>query len=181
MVPHHFFYQLALFARIWLFVMLHLSWPRQSAPPTPAPATPLKPKRKRSTESRPFADLTQKLPCAWCDQETGKTAPVPPPRPDPMPPTNRRPEVHDPTIPKPIFSIPTSWCTAMPAATGCATCKSGTPTFPRTHLSRDEGPRQRVSPATTPASRKAAMLASSNANSDNTSQVCSPMRGAGRR
>jgi hypothetical protein len=95
MVPPHFFYQLALFALIWLFVMLHLSWPRRIATPTRAPATPLKPKRKRSTEPRPFAGLTQKPHCAWCEQETGETAPPPPPRPDPMPPTNRRPRTVD--------------------------------------------------------------------------------------
>ena len=32
MVSHLFYYQLALLALIWLFVMLHLGWPRRSAP-----------------------------------------------------------------------------------------------------------------------------------------------------
>ena len=26
MVPHHFFYQLALFVLVWLFVMLYVTW-----------------------------------------------------------------------------------------------------------------------------------------------------------
>ena len=32
MVPHLFYYQLALLALLWLFVMLPLSWPRRSEP-----------------------------------------------------------------------------------------------------------------------------------------------------
>ena len=35
MVSHLFYYQLALLALIWLFVMLHLGWPRRSAPRPP--------------------------------------------------------------------------------------------------------------------------------------------------
>jgi hypothetical protein len=33
MVSSLFYYQLALLALIWLFIMVHLSWPRRSAPP----------------------------------------------------------------------------------------------------------------------------------------------------
>src|SRR5215468_5798169 len=86
MVPHLLYYQLAL---------LPLLWPRRSAPRPPLPATPLKPKRKRSTEPQAFAGLTHKPPCALCERETGETPPAPPPRPDPMPPTNRRPRTVD--------------------------------------------------------------------------------------
>ena len=43
MVSHLFFYQLALLAIIWVFVMLHLSWLRPSATNTTAPATPITP------------------------------------------------------------------------------------------------------------------------------------------
>ena len=89
MVSHLFYYQLALLALIWLFVMLHLGWPRRSA--TPAPGTPIKPKRKRSTEPKTFEGLTHKPYCAGCEQDTRETNPAPPVRPDPMPPTNRRP------------------------------------------------------------------------------------------
>jgi transposase-like protein len=92
MVSHLFYYQLALLAIIWLFVMLHVTW---SEPGLTTPAVPAKPKRKRSTEPKPFAGLTQKPHCALCDQETLYTAPASPLRPDPMPPTNRRPRTVD--------------------------------------------------------------------------------------
>ncbi len=92
MVSHLFYYQLALLALMWLFVMLHVSWPKPSAARPTAPATPIKPKRKRSTEPKPFEGLTHKPHCALCEQETGETAPAASAyRPDPMPPTNRRP------------------------------------------------------------------------------------------
>ena len=73
MVSHLFYYQLALLALIWLFVMLHLGWPRRSAASPPAPDTPMKPKRKRSTEPKTFEGLTHKPPCVLCEQETGET------------------------------------------------------------------------------------------------------------
>jgi IS1 family transposase len=95
MVSHLFYYQLALLALIWLFVMLPRSWPRRSEPPPPVPATPLKPKRKRSLEPKAFAGLTHKPHCALCERETGETPPAPPQRPDPMPPTTRRPRTVD--------------------------------------------------------------------------------------
>src|SRR5215470_12561076 len=91
MVSPLFYYQLALLALIWLFVMLPLSWPRRSAPPPTAPATPITSKRKRSTESKAFEGLTHKPHCALCEPEIGETPPAPPRRPDPMAPTNRRP------------------------------------------------------------------------------------------
>src|SRR5215467_2073536 len=95
MVSPLFYYQLALLALIWLFVMLPLSWPRRSAPPPTAPATPIKSKRKRSTESKAFEGLTHKPHCALCAQEIGETPPAPPRRPAPMPLTNRRPRTVD--------------------------------------------------------------------------------------
>ena len=95
MVSHLLYYQLALLALIWLFVMVPLSWPRRSESPPPMPATPIKPKRKRSTEPKAFEGLTHKPPCALCERETGETPPAPPPRPDPMPPTHRRPRTVD--------------------------------------------------------------------------------------
>src|SRR5215475_796740 len=92
MVSHLFYYQLALLAILWLFVMLHVAG---SEPGLTVPAVPAKPKRKRSTEPQPFAGLTHKPPCALCGQETGETAPAPPRRPDPLPPTHRRPRTVD--------------------------------------------------------------------------------------
>src|SRR5215470_4758109 len=92
MVSHLFYYQLALFALVWLCVRLHLP---ESKPSLPAPPVPVKPKRKRSPEPKAFEGLTHKPHCVWCEQETGKTNPPPPIRPDPMPRTNRRPRTVD--------------------------------------------------------------------------------------
>src|SRR2546425_10998938 len=92
MVSHLFYYQLALLAIIWLFVMLHLTGSKPGLPPPPVPA---KPKRKRSPEPKAFEGLTHKPHCMLCEQETGETHPPPPVRPDPMPPTNRRPRTVD--------------------------------------------------------------------------------------
>jgi IS1 family transposase len=92
MVSHLFYYQLALFALVWLFVLLHIPGSKPGPPTSPAPA---KPKRKRSTEPKAFAGLTHKPPCALCEQATADTAPPPRVRPDPMPPTNRRPRTVD--------------------------------------------------------------------------------------
>ena len=66
--------------------------PSQACPPHPRQR---KPKRKRSTEPKAFEGLTHKPHCALCEQETAETAPPPPLRPDPMPPTNRRPRTVD--------------------------------------------------------------------------------------
>src|SRR4029450_4282060 len=82
MISHLFYYQLALLALIWLFVMLQVTW---SEPALTTPAVPAKPKRTRSTEPQPFAGLTHKPRCVLCDQATGETAPAPPRRPDPTP------------------------------------------------------------------------------------------------
>src|SRR5262252_6514155 len=92
MISHLFYYQLALLALLWLFVMVQVTW---SEPSLTTPAVPAKPKRKRSAEPQPFAGLTHKPPCALCDHETGDTAPSPPRRPDPLPPTHRRPRTVD--------------------------------------------------------------------------------------
>jgi hypothetical protein len=92
MVSHHVFYQLALLAIIWLFVMLHLTG---SKPSLPAPPVPAKPKRKRSSEPKVFKGLTKKPHCALCERDTASPklpCPVPP---DPMPLTNRRPRTVD--------------------------------------------------------------------------------------
>ena len=93
MVSHLFYYQLALFALVWLFVMLHVTW---SKPGLPTPPVPAKPKRKRSSEPKPFAGLTHKPHCALCEQETGGNAlqrlrddPIPCPQ------RNRRPRTVD--------------------------------------------------------------------------------------
>ena len=92
MVSHLFYYQLALLAIVWLFVLLHLP---ESKPSLPAPPVPVKPKRKRAPEPKAFEGLTHKPHCALCEQEIGETPPAPPRRPAPMPLTNRRPRTVD--------------------------------------------------------------------------------------
>src|SRR5215468_10403743 len=71
MVPSLFFYQLALFVLVWLFVILHVTW---SKPGLTTPPVPAQPKRKRSSAPKPFAGLTHKPHCAWYEQETAETA-----------------------------------------------------------------------------------------------------------
>jgi len=92
MVSHLIYYQLALLAIIWLFVMLHLtgSQPGRTTPPGPA-----QPKRKRSTEPTAFEGLTHKPHCALCERETAPPHAPPPVPPDPLPLTNRRPREVD--------------------------------------------------------------------------------------
>jgi IS1 family transposase len=92
MVSHLFYYQLAVLALVWLFVMLHVTGAK---PSLPAPPMPAKPKRKRSTEPTPFAGLTHRPHCALCERETVHPTPPAPVPPDPMPPTSRRPRTVD--------------------------------------------------------------------------------------
>jgi hypothetical protein len=94
MVSHLFYYQLALLALVWLFLMLHVSESRRGAP-IPPTATPIKPKSTRSNEPKPFHGLTKKPHCALCARETAPPAAPPLTRPAPMPPTNRRPREVD--------------------------------------------------------------------------------------
>ena len=75
MVSHLFYYQLALFVLVWLFVMLHVTW---SKPGLPTPPVPAQPKRNRSNEPKAFEGLTQKPHCALCEQETAEPTPPPP-------------------------------------------------------------------------------------------------------
>ena len=92
MVSHLVYYQLALLAIIWLFVMLHLTGPK---PGRTTPPVPVQPKRKRSTEPKAFEGLTHKPHCALCERETAHPQAPPPVPPDPMPRTNRRPREVD--------------------------------------------------------------------------------------
>src|SRR5215813_5027124 len=95
MIPHLFYYQLLVLGLLWLFVMLSLAWPSPSGPQAPRPTIPSTSRRTRGKEPQPFGGLTHKPLCVLCDQEA--THPTPPPsvRPDPMPPTHRRPRAID--------------------------------------------------------------------------------------
>jgi IS1 family transposase len=97
MVSHLFFSQLVLFALLWLFVILHLTWSKRAVVASAAPALPepLTPKRPRSHEPKPFEGLTHKPPCALCERDTAHPQAPPPLPPDPMAPTHRRPREVD--------------------------------------------------------------------------------------
>jgi IS1 family transposase len=94
MVSHLFYYQLALLALVWLFVMLPVAASRQGTP-IPPTATPITPKRTSSHEPQPLAGLTHKPPCALCEHEAALPQAPPPVPPEPMPPTHRRPRTVD--------------------------------------------------------------------------------------
>ena len=68
MVSHLFYYQLALLALVWLFVMLHVAGSHRGTLSAP-PATLIKPKRTRSTEPKAFEGLTHKPHCALCERD----------------------------------------------------------------------------------------------------------------
>jgi len=90
MIPHLFFYQLALIALVWLFLMLPYAWPSQRTP-CQSPPTPPTPRRKRLREPKVFAGLTHKPHCAACEQAAIYPTPPPPKRPAPMPLSTRHP------------------------------------------------------------------------------------------
>ena len=92
MVSDLFYYQLVLLAIVWLFVMLHITWPKRGVT---TPPTPVKPRRQRTNKPKPFDGLTKKPYCVLCERDTPHPklpSPVPP---HPMPPTNRRPREID--------------------------------------------------------------------------------------
>lgn len=90
MIPHPFFYQLALIALVWLFLMLQYAWPSQRTP-CQSPPTPPTPPRKRPREPKVFAGLTHKPLCAACEQIATHPTLPPPERPAPMPLSTRWP------------------------------------------------------------------------------------------
>ena len=95
MVSHLFYYQLALLAMLWLFVMLPVARVHRGAQ-RPPPATPLKPKRHRSTAPKACEGLTHKPHWALCERDTASPQEPPTVPPDPMAPTHRRPREIDP-------------------------------------------------------------------------------------
>src|SRR5713101_2736569 len=68
MVSNLVFYQLALIALGWLFLMLSWWWSSEPAAARPIPPTPVTPPRKRSTAPKPFTGLARKPHCDACAQ-----------------------------------------------------------------------------------------------------------------
>ena len=99
MIPHLVYYQLVILVLVWLCAMLPHLWLTPASGRPKRPADPIKPKRNRSSESKPFAGPTHNPPCALCEQETVESAPALPVRPAPMPPTQRRPREVDTSRP----------------------------------------------------------------------------------
>jgi hypothetical protein len=95
MIPALVYDPLVIIILLGLCFMLPHLWPRLHRGMPTRPGAPSKPKHNRSREPKPFAGLTHKPHCALCEHETGETAPAPPRRPDPMPPTHRRPRTVD--------------------------------------------------------------------------------------
>jgi hypothetical protein len=81
MAPNLLFYQLLLVALVLMCLMVHVWWP---AHPTPTPRTSLKPRhprRKRSTEPKPFIGYLHKPLCEACEHglDSRPKAPASPP------------------------------------------------------------------------------------------------------
>ena len=97
MIPHHVYYQLAILGCLWLCIMLHSGWPSRATASHPKPPEPVssKGKRTRSNEPKACEGLTQRPHCAACAHDANHPQASPPVRPDPMPPTHRRPRVID--------------------------------------------------------------------------------------
>jgi hypothetical protein len=84
MVSNLVFYQLALIALVWLFLMLSWWWPLEPAAARPIPPPPVTPPRKRSTAPKPFTGLARKPPCDACEHATQAPTVAPPPAPPPQ-------------------------------------------------------------------------------------------------
>ena len=93
MIPHHVYYLLTAMGCLWLCIMLHHAWPSRStvSHQKPTEPVPLKFKRKRSNDPKPFEGLTQRPHCAAYERDAIHPHAPPPKRPDPMAPTKRRP------------------------------------------------------------------------------------------
>ena len=98
MIPHLVYYQLVILVLLWLCVLLPYLWPSPPRGMPRRPTAPITRKRKRSSAPKSFAGLTQKPPCALCEQEPSDTVSAASRQPAPMPPTNRRPRTVDTTM-----------------------------------------------------------------------------------
>jgi hypothetical protein len=99
MGSHLFYYQLALLALVWLFLMLHVTWPKRGVTTPPASAKPesMPSKHTRANAPKPFEGLTKKSPCVLCEHAAAPAQPPPAAPPNSMAPTHRRPRIVDPS------------------------------------------------------------------------------------
>ena len=83
MVSNLFFYQLALLALLWVWLLLHYAWPSDRAAIRPTPPALRPPRRKRHRDLPSFAGLTTKPHCDACEHGSDLRPEVPhtpPPR-----------------------------------------------------------------------------------------------------
>lgn len=97
MIPYHVYYLLAVLGLLALCLMLHATSSRRGSGAPPSPSDPVPPPLKRppATDPKPFEGLTQRPYCAACDRDAASPKALPPRRPEPMPPTHRRPRTID--------------------------------------------------------------------------------------
>jgi IS1 family transposase len=93
MIPYLVYSQLAIVGLLWLCIVLYYLWPSRDGvlPLRRTQPMPLRFKRTRANAPQPFAGLTQRPHCAACAHDAHHPQVPPPPRPEPMPPTHRRP------------------------------------------------------------------------------------------
>jgi hypothetical protein len=130
MVSHLVLYPLLLFALIWLFVILYLTWPKRSvtAPAAPAALQPLQSKRHRSNEPKAFEGWTHKPHCALCERDTAQPYPTSPVPPAPMPRRTAGPERSTPPgifVRTAIVTIAAGWGLVISAPMGIPVGASG--------------------------------------------------------
>jgi hypothetical protein len=95
MIPHLFDYQLTVLGLLWFFLMLYYLWPSPCGMAPMQSSKLIIARHKRSNEPKVFAGLTQRPHCAACEHDTNHPQASPPRRPEPMPPTHRRPRAID--------------------------------------------------------------------------------------
>jgi hypothetical protein len=99
MVSRLFYYQLALLALVWFFVILHVAGSRRTAQRPQPRATPIIPRRKGTDEPKTFEGLTIMPYYALCEREATHPQPPSAVSPNPMPPTKRHPREIDTSQP----------------------------------------------------------------------------------
>jgi hypothetical protein len=101
MMSHPVYSQLVIRGCLWLCRLVHCGWPSRStrSPRRPAAPGPLPSKRQCSTEPQPCEGRTPRPRCAACEPDAHPPQGRPPRRPEPMPPTHRRPCAIDTSLP----------------------------------------------------------------------------------